>query len=102
MPSHCCVPGCRGNYSQTKESSEQRVSAFKFPTDVSLRNKWIQAIPRANLKVSNSTVVCERHFSQQFISRDLTATRDDGNVLTVPRKYHKLSDDAYPSLFPNT
>lgn len=102
MPFHCCVPGCRGNYSKTKETSEERVSVFKFPTDVALRNKWIRAIPRANLEVSNNTVVCEKHFSQQFISRVLTATRDDGTVLTVPRKYPKLSDDAYPSLFPNT
>jgi len=52
--------------------------------------------------VHDKTVVCEKHFSEQFIIRVDSVTRDDGSVLSVPRQRPKLIADAYPSLFPNT
>jgi len=101
MPEKCCVPGCRGNYEGTAEHDQEKVSVFRFPRDPELREKWIRLIPRENLLVHDKTVVCEKHFAQQFIIRVDTATRPDGSTLTVPRKNPKLSPDAYPSIFPN-
>jgi hypothetical protein len=42
------------------------------------------------------------YFSAEFIVRVDTVTRPDGSILSVPRTYPKLTDDAYPSIFPNT
>jgi len=101
MPEKCCVPGCRGNYEGTAEHDQEKVSIFRFPKDPELRAKWIRLIPRENLLVHDKTVVCEKHFAQQFIIRFDRVTRTDGSILTVPRKNPKLSPDAYPSIFPN-
>jgi len=67
-----------------------------------MRAKWIRVIPRQDLVVHDKTVVCKKHFSEQFIIRVDSVTRDDGTVLSVPRKRLKLTADANPSLFPNT
>lgn len=101
MPQKCCVPNCRGNYDKTKEYAEDKVSVFRFPSDPELRTKWLRKIPREGLEVNDRTVVCEKHFVPEFIIRVDTATRADGSILSVPRKYPKLAADAYPSLFPN-
>ena len=101
MPEKCCVPGCRGNYEGTAEHDQEKVSVFRFPKDPELRAKWIRLIPRQNLLVHDKTVVCEKHFAQQFIIRFDSVTHTDGYILTVPQKNPKLSPDAYPSIFPN-
>ena len=36
--------------------------AFHFPKKSEEKNKWIQAVPSANLIVNESTVVCELHW----------------------------------------
>ena len=41
VPNKCCVPRCKGNYSNGPE-----VHAFKFPADEELKKKWIYAIRR--------------------------------------------------------
>ena len=41
MPDHCCVPGCRGNYTGTSEHPHEKVSVFKFPSDPDMRVKWL-------------------------------------------------------------
>jgi len=100
IPEKCCVPGCWGNYQETTERAQEKVSVFRFPKDPDLRAKWISLIPRENLEV-HKTIVCEKHFGQHFIIRVNTATRPNGSILTVPRKTPKLTPDAYPSIFPN-
>lgn len=103
MPLHCCVTGCRGNYRASKEHpTVERVSVFKFPDDTALREKWLRLIPRENIPLNDKTVVCEKHFSEQFIIRIDTVRRDDGTILSVPRGHPKLTADAVPTLFPNT
>ena len=101
MPDHCCVPGCRGNYRATKDHPFEKVSVFTFPSDPELRSKWLRMIPRENLTVGAKTVVCEKHFAEQFIVRVDSVTRADGSVLSVRRKTPTLTKDAYPSIFPN-
>ena len=102
MPLTCCVPGCRGNYRETSKNPLERVSVFRFPKDSEMREKWIKMIPRSNLNLTSRTVVCEKHFIDSFIVRVDTAKRADGSILSVPRTHPKLTDDAYPSIFPNT
>jgi len=46
--------------------------------------------------------VCERHFDVRFIIRDRVFRRPDGSTFTSPRDALTLSDDAVPTLFPNT
>lgn len=101
MPDACCVPGCRGNYRATKNHPFEKVSVFKFPSNEDMRAKWVRMIPREGLTVNAKTVVCEKHFADQFIIRFDSAVRPDGSVLTVRRGTPKLTADAYPSIFPN-
>jgi hypothetical protein len=101
MPYHCCVYGCRGNYPATKEHAFEKVSIFGFPKDVIMREKWKKLIPNKDLEITDNTVVCEKHFAQDFIIRVDTITRDDGSILSVQRMHPKLTNDAYPSYFPN-
>ena len=65
MPNKCCVYGCNSNYDSTKE----RYSTFKFPRDDNLRAKWIRKIPNKDLKVTQYSYVCEKHFTDDAISR---------------------------------
>ena len=58
MPLKCCVPQCNSNY----DSTDTKVSVFRFPKDEENCKRWIKAIPRANLKVTNYTVVCKKHW----------------------------------------
>jgi len=52
--------------------------------------------------VCNNMGVCERHFDVRFIIRDRVFRRSDGSTFTSPRDAPTLSDDAVPTLFPNT
>jgi putative NADH-flavin reductase len=64
MPTECCVPGCVGK------------GGHQFPTDASMRAKWIVAIRRDIGRyfhiTENVTVVCHQHF-----------TPDDYNKVTA-------------------
>lgn len=53
MPSRCCVTGCKGNYDSTNE----KVSVFKFPSNEELSEKWMKAIPRKDFKATKSSRV---------------------------------------------
>ena len=53
--------------------------------------KWIRMIPREGLVVVPKTVVCEKHFADQFVVRYDSAVRPDGTVLTVRRGTPKLT-----------
>ncbi|XP_056441490.1 uncharacterized protein LOC130378925 [Gadus chalcogrammus] len=59
---HCSVPLCASN-----KQRQPYLHFHGFPTDTSLRKKWIQAVRRdegPNFKIKlGSTFVCSRHFS---------------------------------------
>ena len=95
MPRKCCVPECRGNYDEST-----KVSVFSFPADSERKRLWLSKIPRADFQPTKQSVVCVEHFCEQFVVRYDSATRPDGSVLTVKRTNPKLTDDAYPSIFP--
>ena len=57
MGKKCCVYACKTNYS-SKKLKRDKTSVYHFPKDETEREKWIKAIPNANLRVSKNTVVC--------------------------------------------
>lgn len=96
MGRKCCVPGCQSNY-----YSDSHISVFKFPSDDARKAEWVRKIHRDNFTPSKTSVVCILHFSEDFISRNIEATLQDGTVVSYPRKYPLLLPNSYPSIFPN-
>ncbi|KAG0419921.1 hypothetical protein HPB47_003792 [Ixodes persulcatus] len=69
--------------------------------DEALRNAWINAIPRENLIVSQRTKVCERHFSDDDILREVSHVDEvTGRTVTAPLSRVRLRPGAVPSKFP--
>lgn len=64
MPRSCCVVGCQTGY---KSNSNKIVSTFSFPKTESLRQKWINVIPRKDLIVTQNSAVCANHFTEDQI-----------------------------------
>lgn len=96
MGRSCCVPGCKSNY-----GNSSHISVFKFPKDETLRLEWIKKIHRADFVVNDKTVVCINHFEPRFIVKEDVFPVLNGEPIRVPRKIPKLTDDAYPTIFPN-
>ncbi|GBM38946.1 hypothetical protein AVEN_137687-1 [Araneus ventricosus] len=65
------------------------------------KNQWVKSINRTDFIPSSSAVVCIKHFSSQFIIKEDRIVRDDSSELVAPRKIWKVTNDAYPSIFPN-
>ncbi|GLH09564.1 Uncharacterized protein GBIM_14634 [Gryllus bimaculatus] len=99
MPRMCCVPLCSSNY---RSQGGPTVTTFAFPKNVDRRELWLKCIPRENFVPGNSAAVCIKHFKEEYIVREVSATRDDGTILVVRRDRPKLSEDAYPSIFEDT
>jgi len=107
MPRKCSVIGCRVNYRKRKndDNTNSSVSIFRFPKETARIEEWLRKIPQENLtadKITDNMGVCEHHFDQRFILRDYTFSRPDGTTVRCPRSAPVLSDDAIPTLFPNT
>lgn len=96
MGRSCCVPLCKSNY-----GNSSGISAFTFPKDKVLREKWIRCIHRDNFSVNNKTVVCIKHFDPKFIVREDIFPVENGEPIHIPRKNPKLTPDAYPTIFDN-
>ena len=61
----------------------------------------VKKIPRADYELTKNSVVCAVHFKEEFIVCYDEAKRDDGSILRVKRSWPKVSEDAYPSIFPD-
>ena len=57
-----CIPGCRGNY-----DGKNKVRVYRLPSNEEERNRWINLIPGSNFPKKPDTVVCERHFPENFL-----------------------------------
>nr|XP_029725307.1 uncharacterized protein LOC115265180 [Aedes albopictus] len=55
----CSVKGCRRN------SRSDRVSFYRFPTDVSARKKWLQFCDNDSLDLTVNSRICADHFESQ-------------------------------------
>ena len=60
-----CVYACKTNYSSEKLKSD-KILVHRFPKDETEKEKWINAILNANLRVTKDTVVCALHWPSGF------------------------------------
>lgn len=90
MPRHCCVVGCKSNYS----NKEKYVSTFSIPKNETLREKWKSRVP-ADIK---NPVFCVKHFRKEDIIR-VDHCIVSGVHKEYKRKYPKLKDGAVPIIF---
>ncbi|XP_055928658.1 uncharacterized protein LOC129959790 [Argiope bruennichi] len=98
MPSACCVPNCKSNY--TKNSPN--ISVFSFPKDENTRRAWISAIKRDNFVPTKYSKVCAKHFPEnQFLTVREAFNTSTGELIQVPMEYKRLVPGAVPSIFPN-
>ena len=50
-----------GNY-----NPENKVKTFRLPRNIEEKERWRKIIPRDNLPDNKNTVVCERHWPQNY------------------------------------
>jgi len=74
---------------------------FSFPKNLDRRELWRKCISRDDLVITDNTAVCEKHFESRFIIRRDEFVMPNGEKLSLDRKKIKLTDDAFPSVFPN-
>ena len=60
-----CVYACKTSYSSEKLKSD-KILVYLFPKDEKEKEKWIKAVPNANLRVSKDIVVCALHWPPGF------------------------------------
>ncbi|PAA94070.1 hypothetical protein BOX15_Mlig022091g1 [Macrostomum lignano] len=97
----CCVFGCKSGYASQKT---ENVSYYAFPKDTNLRQRWLRAIPNADLNASEFQRVCSKHFTESdFVksSSDANQRRKKRRFSASDSKLHliRLKDDAVPSQF---
>lgn len=102
----CCVPHCFVGYKRRKnpdapqDNRNSSASIFSFPSDESMRERWIRAIPRLNFNPGINHRVCSEHFS----SNDFTTASKDTNSTRSKRstalKRLRLKPSAVPHIFP--
>lgn len=80
MGRKCFVPKCKSSYYNSKE----KVSLFRVPKDKI--NEWQAKIPRTDRNLTERDYVCEKHFSQSFIIKEV-------NTETYSVSYYLLSSE---------
>lgn len=65
MGKTCCVPMCNSGYM----SCNEKVSIFRIPERK--LEEWQRRIPRNDRQLTKQDFVCEKHFSQQFVIREI-------------------------------
>lgn len=85
MTRHCVVPNCNSGY---KSCPIQR-SLFKVPSSESLKNRWEASIP-GNIRLKKSHLVCEKHFTEIYITRKYVQHDASGKIIAEVRE-NKLS-----------
>ncbi|KAH7967027.1 hypothetical protein HPB49_021497 [Dermacentor silvarum] len=97
MP-RCFVTGCKSGY-DSQRSPEKR-HFFWAPRDSSRLQVWQRAIPRLDKQLTSSCVVCDLHFEDSDLVKEIVHNIN-GDVVIIPRDNWALKDDAVPRLFPN-
>ena len=108
MGKKCSVTNCCAGYNSVKnnlisevDNIKNTVSSFPIKNN-NLLQKWLNPIPRTNLKSTKNSGVCELHFKADDIMRKTK----DTNKNRKEKKNNNLSgvrlrEDAVPSVFPN-
>ncbi|KAH6935837.1 hypothetical protein HPB50_010717 [Hyalomma asiaticum] len=97
---HCFAPGCSTGYVSARKASVKK-SVFAVPSSEDRLKEWRRAVPRADKILDQTSVLCESHFEERFILRDYTHIVN-GEVVKIPRGRPCLTEDAIPTIFPNT
>ena len=68
MPRMCVVWGCKSNYRPPKSDNihVDHVTVFKLPGNTEDRERWIKNIPRTNMPSGCNTVVCVKHWPDNY------------------------------------
>ena len=79
MPNKCAVAGCKTGYltASTKPM-------FKFPSDSSLREKWIQFLQRQDYSPSSNSSICIDHFEEKYLIRHPNRVRLNTSLYPIP------------------
>ena len=97
MPNHCVAPGCdyrRGN-------CDGKRPLFLFPKDPDQQRCWLKSIPRVDYKPYKNAQLCKVRCEERLITREDSAMRPDGTILTCKRGKPKLAKEAVPTRFPS-
>ncbi|XP_049512428.1 uncharacterized protein LOC125940380 [Dermacentor silvarum] len=92
----CFVPLCRGGY----KSSTEKVSLFRAPSDPVRLKEWARSIKRDDNVLSETCVVCSRHFNERFVQRTFKHVIN-GQIVELDRERPTLTEDAIPTIFPD-
>ena len=88
MVNTCVAPGCRAGYREKGcERKKEKLSTFHFPKDESLRNIWVSREPRIGFRVTENSVLCEKHI---YSPEDFKSGRIDENSSRRKKKGDKL------------
>ncbi|XP_049783935.1 uncharacterized protein LOC126185140 [Schistocerca cancellata] len=96
MPRRCSVFGCRSNY----DSETERTTTFSLPSDESRRALWLRNIPTDLTKLKRPNI-CVKHFDESCVIQ-VDIIMDRGQLKEFPRIIPKLTENAVPTIFPNT
>ena len=82
MVNKCVVVGCNTNYESMRKKIKrdsdgntvsapcEKISTFHFPTDETLKRKWIKFVCRGNDYLpSRNSVICSSHFEEKYLSK---------------------------------
>ena len=61
MERKCCVVNCKEDYNK-----QTKVKVFRLPGNLGQRKRWLTIIPRDNIPDTKNTVVCEKHWSENY------------------------------------
>ena len=101
MVNKCVVVGCSTNYESMRkktkvnsvESSElvhEKISTFHFPTEETLKRKWIKFVCRGNDYLpSKNSVICSSHFEEKYLLKGEKRIRLNFSLSLVPTIYPK-------------
>ena len=92
MVKKCCVARCNGNF-----DGRNKVSVFRFPKDPEENQRWRSAIPRENIPTSVDTVVCERHWPQNY---EFILVRSKKRPIHPPSVFPNVPDSVIPTAPP--
>ena len=74
MVNRCVAYGCRSGYDSERanvnEETQHILSSFQYPfKNPELLDKWLKFVNRSDWKPSPSSVLCEKHFKEEYIIR---------------------------------
>ncbi|KAL4709932.1 hypothetical protein ACJJTC_003895 [Scirpophaga incertulas] len=80
----CVILGCR-SHSSRNENNTENISFHRFPTEVTMKEKWIKAVSRKNWEWKKHHRVCSKHFNKDCF-------------INFNHKWPRLKSNAIPSL----